>query len=247
MDLHAAETLARQLMKEHELPAVWAFEFDNAKRRMGRCNYQTRTISISRHYALAADEAHVRDTVLHEIAHAFTPRAGHGLRWKVMAQKLGATPKACAENPFATSEGEVNKLLAAVAGQPFYRVTCAGYEDKRYRILRDNQKSYSLVDEEGNELRAAKVFVYPEGQKPPTMAEAMDAERKRNLAAVAGKPVMVVTHSAYKNDRFAILRRATGRNKHQLVNLATGNILRVPPSMVRQEDPMKALGRMLAS
>lgn len=247
MDLQAAETLAHQLMKEHELPAEWKFAFDNATRRMGLCNFTTRTISVSRHYAQHADEAHVRDTVLHELAHAFTPRAGHGPRWKAMARKLGTPPKACADNPFATSEGEVSKLLAAVAGQPFYRVTCDGYTDKRYRILRDNQKSYTLVDEEGNELRAAKVFVYPEGQKPPTMAEARDAERKRNLAAVAGKPVMLVAHSAYKNERFAILRRATRRTKHQLVNLATGDILRVPPSMVRLEDPVKALGRMLAS
>jgi predicted SprT family Zn-dependent metalloprotease len=41
-------------------------------------------------------EAEVRDTLLHEIAHALAgPLAGHGLAWRELALKVGATPKRC--------------------------------------------------------------------------------------------------------------------------------------------------------
>ena len=37
----------------------------------------------------------IRDTVLHEIAHAIAGReAGHGPLWKVTARRIGATPRA---------------------------------------------------------------------------------------------------------------------------------------------------------
>ena len=39
--------------------------------------------------------AEIRDTVLHEIAHALVgPEARHGPEWKAIAKRLGATPRA---------------------------------------------------------------------------------------------------------------------------------------------------------
>ena len=52
-------------------------------------------IRISRTHALEGSEEQIRDTVLHEIAHAIAGReAGHGLLWKVTARRIGATPRA---------------------------------------------------------------------------------------------------------------------------------------------------------
>jgi predicted SprT family Zn-dependent metalloprotease len=94
MHLPLAATLARQLMDEHRLTG-WTFRFDSAKRRFGLCNYTTKTISLSRHLTGLNGEAQVRDTLLHEIAHALTPRSGHGRAWREKCLEIGARPERC--------------------------------------------------------------------------------------------------------------------------------------------------------
>lgn len=93
MTLEAAETLALELIKEHGLE--WTFTFDRAKRRFGCCNYTTQTISLSRSLTLLNDKAEVRDTLLHEIAHALTPGTGHGAAWRKKCLEIGAKPERC--------------------------------------------------------------------------------------------------------------------------------------------------------
>ena len=88
-----AET-ARALMDEHGL-GEWTLAFLEAERRLGDCNFQERVIRIGRTHALDASEAEIRDTILHEIAHALAgPEARHGARWKAVATRIGATPRA---------------------------------------------------------------------------------------------------------------------------------------------------------
>lgn len=97
MNPAGARITARHLMDEHGLHA-WSFGFDNAKRRCGQCNYTKRLITLSRYYVGMNDEREVRDTILHEIAHALTgPGHGHGPKWKSTARKIGATPNRCAD------------------------------------------------------------------------------------------------------------------------------------------------------
>ena len=98
MKLDDAENLALVLMEDHGIGSTWSFAFDGAKRRCGVCNYNTRTISVSRHFVRMNDEAAVRDVVLHEIAHALVgPKAdAHGSAWKLQAMRIGARPERCA-------------------------------------------------------------------------------------------------------------------------------------------------------
>lgn len=96
MNLHLAQHLARTLMNEHGLTARgWTFAFDHARRRFGCCNLTQRRITLSRPLTFLNTEAQVRDTLLHEIAHALTPGNGHGARWKAMCQRIGARPQRC--------------------------------------------------------------------------------------------------------------------------------------------------------
>lgn len=98
MDLANAETLARAYMDAHGL-ADWSFGFDRAKRRLGQTDYATRTITISRHYAENGDRELVRNTMLHEIAHALVgPGQGHGAAWQEQARTLGIDPRATAHD-----------------------------------------------------------------------------------------------------------------------------------------------------
>lgn len=95
MDAWSAAALARRLMDEHRLTG-WGFAFNRGRRTMGLCRYGLKRIELSIHYVLRNDESEVRDTILHEIAHAIAgPRAGHGEKWKRVCTTLGATPKRC--------------------------------------------------------------------------------------------------------------------------------------------------------
>ena len=86
--------MARGLMDEHGLD-TWTFAFLEAERRLGDCHFGDRVIRVGRAHALDASEAEIRDTILHEIAHALAgPEARHGARWKAIARRIGATPRA---------------------------------------------------------------------------------------------------------------------------------------------------------
>ena len=99
MQIHEAQNMAEALMKSHGL-SDWRFSFDRARRRFGACRPATKEISLSKHLTLMNDESQVRETILHEIAHALTPGDGHGRRWKKMCLAVGAKPVRC----FTTEE-----------------------------------------------------------------------------------------------------------------------------------------------
>ncbi|HIZ97691.1 MAG TPA: SprT-like domain-containing protein [Candidatus Janibacter merdipullorum] len=95
MDIGDAREMARGLMDEHGLED-WTLLLDRAKRRAGVCRYTDRAIGLSRHLTLIHTPDQVRDTVLHEIAHAHAgPRAAHGPRWQAAATAIGARPERC--------------------------------------------------------------------------------------------------------------------------------------------------------
>jgi predicted SprT family Zn-dependent metalloprotease len=94
MNLYEAQHLARDLMNRHGLPD-WRFQFDHARRRFGSCRIRSRTITLSRPLTLLNSIDEVRDTILHEIAHALTPGNGHGAKWKAACHAIGAAPNRC--------------------------------------------------------------------------------------------------------------------------------------------------------
>jgi predicted SprT family Zn-dependent metalloprotease len=96
MNLYAAKHLAESLMQQHGLAgAGWCFRFDHARKRFGSCRCREKVITLSRTLTFLNTEAEVRDTILHEIAHALTPGDGHGRRWKRMCIQVGAKPVRC--------------------------------------------------------------------------------------------------------------------------------------------------------
>ncbi len=91
MDLRAVVRLGEGLLAEHGLSG-WHLALDHAKRRAGACRFESRTISVSRHLMALYDEEQVRDTLLHEIAHALVgPRHGHDAAWRSTALAIGCS------------------------------------------------------------------------------------------------------------------------------------------------------------
>ena len=92
MELHEAETLARSLISEH-LSDDWQFAWHERRSAHGSCSHSDHTIALSRVVTPYNDPDKVRDTVLHEIAHAKVgPGNGHNRLWKTMARAIGADP-----------------------------------------------------------------------------------------------------------------------------------------------------------
>ncbi|RJK92776.1 SprT-like domain-containing protein [Vallicoccus soli] len=95
MDLRAALGTARELLDSHGLHD-WEVGLDGARRRAGACHHGRRLISLSRHLTELHGPAEVRETVLHELAHALVgPEHGHDAVWRARARALGSTGERC--------------------------------------------------------------------------------------------------------------------------------------------------------
>ena len=96
MTLEASRKLAEYLMRLHKLPVEWSFTFDRSKVRFGKCDYRKKQISLSKVLVELNSEDKVRDTILHEIAHALAPcGAGHGPVWRAIAVSIGCNGRRC--------------------------------------------------------------------------------------------------------------------------------------------------------
>lgn len=105
LDWGQAYSLARGLMDAFGLEG-WAFGFDRAKRRAGACHWRKQRITLSSHYVLHNYEEEVRDTILHEIAHALAGQAaGHGPAWRAMCCRVGAVPQRCYDKSVVMPKG----------------------------------------------------------------------------------------------------------------------------------------------
>lgn len=124
MTLPEIKSLALELMKEHGLiQKGWTLRFDNAKRRAGLCReskLKGNYISLSKVVLpLQTDDA-VKDTILHEIAHALVGnKHGHNWVWQRKAKEIGCDGQRC-YNSSAFVEGGKEALIA----QAKYTMTC---------------------------------------------------------------------------------------------------------------------------
>lgn len=95
----AVRDLARRLMDEHGL-TDWEFGLNTNVRRAGVCFYPRRggpgRIELSAHFVERNGDDEVRDTILHEVAHALVgPGHGHDAVWRAMCVRVGARPQRC--------------------------------------------------------------------------------------------------------------------------------------------------------
>jgi len=126
MLLSEVKLIAETLMIQHGLKQRgWIFDFDNALTRCGCCKHRSRRIQVSKHYATLNNEANVRDTILHEIAHALVGVGhGHNYVWRTKAIEIGCKGFRCKSEE--THEGFVSTPSKYIA-------TCKGCNENHFR------------------------------------------------------------------------------------------------------------------
>jgi len=83
--------LAEELLKKHDL-ADTKIEFRNHFEAYGMCYENGEKITLLLHYCLNGEIADVKNTILHEIAHALVGNdCGHNIVWQKKAKELGVT------------------------------------------------------------------------------------------------------------------------------------------------------------
>ena len=123
------KTLARHLMDVHGLKD-WGLKMNNAKMTAGQCNCIKKEITLSKHLT-TQEEAKIRNTILHEIAHALVgAEAGHGPIWQKKAREIGCDGKRC--------------FTGAIC-KPKWLITCACKKTQisRHRVNQSILKSYA--------------------------------------------------------------------------------------------------------
>lgn len=119
MNIEKAKLLAIELMNIHMSELVnqgWFFEWHNKKASAGTCSYYKKAIQLSKPITELADEADVKDTILHEIAHALTPRHGHDWVWRKKALEIGCNGHRCFGGKVKESTSIAANLLAKYKG-----------------------------------------------------------------------------------------------------------------------------------
>ena len=147
-----ATTVLKQFQEQGVLDAAWHVEFDLAPKRSRpvSCLYGQQRIQLAVGHCLKADAAEIRDTVLHEIAHALAgPKHHHDSHWKEIAKRIGCTAERCT-------------TVKHSAGRWIGRCGCGGRTYERQRLTararravcrRCNQQVRWAQDNEGHKIQ----------------------------------------------------------------------------------------------
>ena len=130
MELNLVKILADKLLDEHGLiEKGWRFSFDRAKRRAGSCKFSKKEITIAKAYAEQQERMEIKNTILHEIAHALVgSQHGHSQIWRKKAKEIGCDASRCHHIVFS---------------KPKYVLTCYNkcFEVSRYRVNKSLMQS----------------------------------------------------------------------------------------------------------
>lgn len=83
-----AQQLAQELLLTHGLEG-WTVKLTDSRRLHGRCWKGRKLIELSRRLLFSHGTKELKDTILHEIAHALSPVCGHGKEWRDIAYRIG--------------------------------------------------------------------------------------------------------------------------------------------------------------
>ena len=132
--------LANKLLSNHIQLNGWSFIFNNRKKSFGLCSFNKKTIELSLNFVYSMTENAIKDTIIHEIAHALTPGHGHDYIWKRKCVELGGDGKRCGDyNKFDGGKKTQDEVYSKISK---YTLTCPCCGNKIY-LNRKPKRSYS--------------------------------------------------------------------------------------------------------
>ena len=122
MTIFEALRLANKMILEHSELKNWIAVSNRRKRAFGLCSYRKKRISLSEYLVPAMTDKAIKDTIIHEIAHALTKGHGHDKVWQSKCIELGGNGLRCGgtDKYFNGSKGK-NEILNAISK---YSLTC---------------------------------------------------------------------------------------------------------------------------
>ena len=98
--------LAAREMEWHSLTQQsWTVRYDHARARAGQCKHRAKVLSFSRNLIARGSPVDMRNTLLHEIAHALAgPKHGHDRTWRALALRIGCNGKRCHSMELASAK-----------------------------------------------------------------------------------------------------------------------------------------------
>lgn len=125
--LERIQALAESLLSKHGLKS-WSFQFDHSTRRAGSCSYRQKRITLAFELAVTGTEQDIRETLLHEIAHALVGRNHHhDAVWKAKAREIGCSGARTHTLQFSTPRWAVtcgNRCWTSTAQQRNSKLIC---------------------------------------------------------------------------------------------------------------------------
>jgi predicted SprT family Zn-dependent metalloprotease len=153
LELQKAQQLAIKLMNKHGLTDKgWVFKYDKAKKRFGCCWHLKKTISLSAPLTLLRESKNIRNTVLHEIAHALVGCGhGHDHVWRAKALEIGCNGNRCSSDVKLKGNWEgvcPNGHISYKHRKPRLRISCGVCKpkmfDANYLITYELKPIYSI-------------------------------------------------------------------------------------------------------
>ena len=95
MNIHEAISLGYDIINEFPSLYNWTVTSNNRKRAFGLCSHSKEVISLSSYLVPQMTDKAIKNTIIHEIAHALTPFHGHDNVWRDKCISLGGNGKRC--------------------------------------------------------------------------------------------------------------------------------------------------------
>ena len=89
MNINQALTLAKKIMSNHPELRYWSVTLNKRKRSFGVCNYTRTQIQLSSILVPVMTDEAIKNTIVHEIAHALCPKHHHDHVWQAKCIELG--------------------------------------------------------------------------------------------------------------------------------------------------------------
>lgn len=90
MNIADAEKLATDLMTKYITDRSWKFKWHNGSTCLGKVTYSSKVLSLCKPFVELNTDEHVRDVILHEIAHILVGQGHHHNHiWKDAAKSIG--------------------------------------------------------------------------------------------------------------------------------------------------------------